>query len=82
MTKWSSLGDSTELSRVGLSHIWKKKCDCGKTNSEMSKLNNFASDISPAVLVEYSLNHLRVQKRAPGDGKRACLESVLQVVDI
>jgi hypothetical protein len=48
----------------------------------MSKLNNVASDIPPAVLVEYSLNHLRGQQRATGDGKRACLESVLQVVDV
>jgi hypothetical protein len=62
--------------------LQKKKSVIEKTNPEMSKLNNVASDISPAVLVEYSLNHLRGQKRAPGDGKRACLESVLQVVDI
>jgi hypothetical protein len=60
----------------------KRKCDCKKTNPEMSKLNNVASDIPPVVLVEYSLNHLRGQKRAPEDGKRACLESVLQVVDV
>jgi hypothetical protein len=60
----------------------KRKCDCKKTNPKMSKLNIVASDIPPAVLVEYSLNHLRGQERAPGDAKRACLESVLQVVDV
>jgi hypothetical protein len=48
----------------------------------MSKLNIVASDISPVVLVEYSLNHLRGQERAPWDAKGACLESVLQVVDV
>jgi hypothetical protein len=48
----------------------------------MSKLNIVASDIPPAVLVEYSLNHLRGQESAPGDAKGACLESVLQVVDV
>jgi hypothetical protein len=53
-----------------------------KTNPEMSKLNIVANDIPPAVLVEYSLNNLRGQERAPGDAKEACLESVLQVVDV
>jgi hypothetical protein len=53
-----------------------------KTNPEMSKLNIVASDIPPAVLIDYSLNHLRGQEKAPGDAKGASLESVLQVVDV
>jgi hypothetical protein len=48
----------------------------------MSKLNIVASDIPHAVLVEYSLNHLRGQERALVDAKGACLESVLQVIDV